>query len=561
LPPQYRSALAEDPAGRLEFLRGAALLGLRFDPTADPSTPGVLKPQQLLISDLLDQPNDDYVFLLPRRSAKTVSILAKVLGRCLCRPGYMVAYMAQSGVAGSRRLRDWKTTLDRINPPDDLELPPWKRNRARQPSKRKTPAERRHLELVALFGEELLPIPTSPFTEGLNDDRQEEGDGSGSRRGFRILMGEVGKGIYFENGSQLLVYKPDADAVRGDAADIIWIDEAQDIDDPEEAAVLMAGLEPLTDTREGSAVVVSGTAGPARLGPLWERIVRLIEGDEGLGGAVYTAGQYEVDAEPIDWELLQDEDSAIDLVRRSHPGLGTLTTEAKMRQRYRSNKSGLPQWAREYLGIWPRTAGARAVPLEWWENGVDDELSAAIAGDAPHPTRVAFGLDVKPGGESAAIVAAWRDDEGHAFIELVEHRLGTSWIPKRLQALSRTYAGCDTAYDNIAEGAATALEATRLKPAPRMRVQTYLEHAAGCVQIMRDLERGELHHGDQGGLNAAVRIAARRQVRGEDRGKWLWAVGPEGGDITPLVAATRALRAWDQHYAGKRSRRRVVSAR
>jgi hypothetical protein len=81
------------------------------------------------------------------------------------------------------------------------------------------------------------------------------------------------------------------------------------------------------------------------------------------------------------------------------------------------------------------------------------------------------------------------------------------------------------------------------------------------VQLLRDLERGTLRHpAAQSGLNAAVQVAARREVRGEARGVWLWAVGPEGGDITPLVAATRALRNWDMHYQGKGTRRRVVSA-
>jgi hypothetical protein len=116
-------------------------------------------------------------------------------------------------------------------------------------------------------------------------------------------------------------------------------------------------------------------------------------------------------------------------------------------------------------------------------------------------------------------------------------------------------------FDDIGEGKATAAEGEQPRPKPRLRVQTYRDHAAGCVQILRDLERGTLRHWRQAGLNEAVRVVARREVRGESRGVWLWAVGPEGGDITPLVAATRALRAWDLHYAGQSGkRRRVVTA-
>lgn len=32
---------------------------------------------------------------------------------------------------------------------------------------------------------------------------------------------------------------------------------------------------------------------------------------------------------------------------------------------------------------------------------------------------------------------------------------------------------------------------------------------------------------------------------------WLWGLTASGGDITTLVAATKALRNWDQHFASK----------
>lgn len=505
-------------------------MGLRLDPAADPTEPGVLKPQQLLISDVLDVPHDEYGFELPRRAAKTTTILCKLLGRCASRPGYQVAFMAQNGVAGSRRLREWKTRLDLINPPDDQDLPPWLRGQRRVP--------KRTQRSVALFGEEILP-PVE--------------DADAGRRGFRVLMGEVGKGIYWDNGSQLLVFKPDASAVRGEAADFTWVDEAQEID-PDEGAELLAGLIPLMDTKPGAALGLSGTAGLARVGILWDLLERLRGGGASVGGIDYTAGQYEIDAEPIDWQLLEDEQTAMQLLERSHPGIGNLTTIDRMRNNYR--KLPRPQWAREYLSIWPRTAGARAVPSEWWDLAAHPE---SFPDGAPLPSRVAFGMDIKPGGSSAAIAAAWRDDDGTAYIELVDYRLGTAWLPQRLQQLSRNHIGASIAFDDIAEGKATATELERLRPRPRMQVQPYRDQAAGCVQLLRELERGRLHHPGHPALDDAVRIAARREIR-SDAGVWLWAVGPEGGDITPLVAATRALRNWDQYHAGRTQRRGVIVA-
>src|SRR5690606_2236576 len=119
------------------------------------------------------------------------------------------------------------------------------------------------------------------------------------------------------------------------------------------------------------------------------------------------------------------------------------------------------------------------------------------------------------GGSAAAIVAAWRNSRGVACIEVVEHRSGTTWIPKRAQELTRKYRGSTIAYDDIAEGKATATEMQLLSPKPRLRVQTYRENAAGCVQILRDIHRGKLNHYGQAGLDAAVAVAAKREVRND----------------------------------------------
>lgn len=556
VPPKYRSALGEDPQGRLEFLVGAALYGLRLDPDADPMALGVLKPQQLLISDLLDVPADQYVFELMRRGAKTTTLLCKWLGRCAMRPEYQVGFAAQSGVAGSRRFGEWQRKLNRINPQTDA-TPPWLRGKVRPKSK----ALQRQ---TALFGDELLPAGDEPDEPELYDMGRLPSkllpEQYAHAASFRIMAGEVGKGIYWANGSQLLVFKPDESAVRGDAADVFHLDEAQDVD-AGDAAELMGGLKPLMDTRPGAALVVSGTAGPERIGPLWEVLELLRAGDPDVGGADWTAGQYEDDAEPVDWDAIKDEDTAVQLVLANHPGVGTLTTEAVMRKRYRDPLIPLPQWAREYLSIWPRTAGSRVIAPDWWEAG-------QLLTFPKMPKRVAFGRDIKPGGESGAIAAAWRDDAGVAHVELVDHRSGTDWLPAVEQALCKAFPGCDIAYDDIQEGRATTTASLQLRPRPRLKVQTYRDHAAGCTTFLRELQlAGEpatrertIKHADQRSFTAAVAVAAKRTVR-DDRGLWMWTTGPEGGDVTPLVAATRALRNWDMHYAGKATVRRVISAR
>ena len=526
--PEFVGPLNEDDALRLEFLEGARSMGYELVDLDDLDTIAAmaaespkrfpLQPQQLWIVDALNAAGivediDEAVIEAMRRASKTTTIFMWCHGRCLSRSGYQVTFSAQSGVKSSARLREWKSRLDRTEPdPEALAgVPPWKRGLRAQP---KAIARQ-----IALFGEELVPMTVEPE--------------STSRR-FRILMGEVGKGIYYGNDSTFLVLKPDADAYRGEAGDISWIDEAQELE-PEAGADLLAGIIPLQDTRPNSALVVSGTAGEIRLGPLWERIERLRDGGL-IAGADYCF--------PPDtpWEEIENEEAAMTLIEMHHPGVGTLTSLTKMRTNWR--KMAKPKWAREYGSLWPETFGERAIPGDWWTN-------TEVGKRPPLPRRVAFGYSVKPGGGVAAIVAAYRDRKGRAVIEVVDHRSGTLWMPKRLQELSRKYPGCTIAYDDIAEGKATATEATNLRPKPRLRMQTYRETAAGCIQILRDLERGKLiHFTGQTGLDNAVERAGKRQIR-NDNGVWLFTPMEYGDDITCLDAAVRALRNWDQHYAAK----------
>jgi hypothetical protein len=248
-------------------------------------------------------------------------------------------------------------------------------------------------------------------------------------------------------------------------------------------------------------------------------------------------------ADDTPWGLVENEDTAIELLKSVHPGVGTLTTEPLMRKRWRSIPR--PEWSREYLSLWPETFGERAVPLEWWTNTEKSQMPR-------RPRRVAFGIAIKPGGSVAAVVAAWRDAKKRAVIEVVDHRPGTLWLPKRLQELSRTYPGSSIAYDDIGEGKATALETARLRPKPRLQMQTYRETAAGSIQFLRDLERGSLvHFHGQVGLDSAVEHAAKRYV-GNDQNVWLFTPMERSDDITCLDAAVRALRNWDQHHDSKK---------
>lgn len=528
----------DTPELRGEFLAGMKLLGFELvdlddqaaidELRARPIPFDPIQPQQLLVADALNAKHEQAVVEMPRRSSKTTTILGWCLGRCVSRPRYKVTFSAQKGLSGIQAINEWKLDmLDRVNPPDD-DRPEWMRL-ARPKTKAKPKAVQRQL---ALFGEELAPAPAP------DEDAPEVSES----RGFDILTGNTRAGIYFDNGSSLVVLKPDAAAYRGKAGDINWVDEAQDIP-AEDGDALLAGILPLQDTRDEPKLIVSGTAGEVKAGALWGQLKDLRADDPEMGGL-----DFAVDPN-VDWQLIKNEDTAIALLLTMHPGIGTLTTEARMRARWRKMPDK-PKWAREYLSLWPETYGVSVIPpAQVTKTRTPLEKWPAI------PTRVAFGYDVKPNGSTAAVVAAWRDKRGRAHLETIEHAPGTLWMPALLQSLSTGYRSSTTAYDDLGEGGTTATEAQRLSPKPRLRRQTWMETAKGCVQLMRDLERGTLlisyEEDNPDPIEEAMLIAAKREVRNAS-GVWLFdsPKNTEGStDIAPLMAGVRALRNWDQWFS------------
>ncbi|KAF0258765.1 hypothetical protein DOU02_06690 [Clavibacter michiganensis subsp. michiganensis] len=104
--PLFASETSGAERYRHEFRDGLALLGEDTLDRVNPKRNRPVRPQQGWIFDVCSAVDDDGLALhettaicLPRRAAKSSSIWAMTLGRCLNRPGYRVAVTAQSGTA------------------------------------------------------------------------------------------------------------------------------------------------------------------------------------------------------------------------------------------------------------------------------------------------------------------------------------------------------------------------------------------------------------------------------------------------------------------------------
>lgn len=426
-------------------------------------------PQQWAIADVLNShdetgfPSYETVAIcVPRRAGKTTVILALALGRCITRENYTVLFTAQSGTKASARFLQMARDLDRRDP-------------------------------------------------------------NVESRGFRILRGAGNQCVLFANGSLFQVLTPKPDAFRGDAADLIILDEAQE-HTVEDSAELMGAILPTMDTRPGAQIIVAGTAGERRSGLFWESL------EEGRRGVI-RSGIVEFAAPDT---TTAEEASDPELWKFAHPGIGTLTDLRTIGTRF--EKLPLPQFMREYLGIWPEDFNVSAIdPMTW---------RAALSDLVAKPGTFSIAYDVAPDQSSAAIAASWRVND-IAYVEIIDHRLGVDWLGKRLLELALKYRVA-IGHDTIGAPLAEAEWLQRQRPKPKLRPQTMRDVTIGCQIFMKELQAGRLRHFDQPSLNDAAQRAAKRPL---SENSWAWGRRLSGGDITPLVAATLALRCFDNAKA------------
>lgn len=324
------------------------------------------------------------------------------------------------------------------------------------------------------------------------------------------------------NGSFFQVLAPTDKAFRSKEFDIILIDESGEAQPDVHEHLLPAAL-PTLDTSEFGMLVLMGTAGDYQEGNLlWDALH-----DEDAAVVDYSGGA------DIDVERLADWEYAAAMLEQYHPGIGTLTTLARIKPKWALLKPA--KFAREYLGVWGSATGAGgAFKADQWN-------ALLLLGDLPSPPR-RFALAVAATDERASIVAAWREKDGEGRIVVLENREGRAWLPAEARRLSREYrvpVVVDPQSSQTMQDVKQSLE--QLRPAARVAVQSYEDVGAAHERIVQEIERGTVRHWGQAELTDAF-LAVKRVQMGA---KWKFGRLREGDDITAAQAATLALRYFD----------------
>ena len=213
--------------------------------------------------------------------------------------------------------------------------------------------------------------------------------------------------------------------------------------------------------------------------------------------------------------------------RKANPGFGIRISEDFIRAERVA--MGDEEFKRERLGIWAKLGGEAVFADGAWSRLADPDST-------PGSTLV-FAVEIAGNRESASIaLLSFRDDDlVHA--EVIDNRLGTSWIGSRLNELQTKWK--PAAIVAIAGGHVDSLIPAWKKEGVRVKLIKFAEYVQACGVVFDWITQGKLRHLDDPVLNAAV--DGVRQTFTRDNASWYWSRKSSSVDITSLVALTVAV--------------------
>ena len=327
----------------------------------------------------------------------------------------------------------------------------------------------------------------------------------------RILTGMGNEGVVFRNGSRTVLLASTAEAGHGKTIDEAFKDEFfADTDDRRDQA-----LGPAMITKAAAQTTTTSTAGTedsVPLNALVERGRAAVEADRREGVAFFEWSA-EPDADPDDpatwWSCM--------------PALGFTQTEAAVRLERERMKDG--EFRRAFLNQ-PTKSDDRVIPVGSWAAVCSSHLAPLSAG-------AVFGLDMNP--ERTATSIAGATGGSIPTVELVEYIEHSSPV-ERCRQLAANH-GAVFVIDK--SGPAGSLIATLVEEGVTVVEFGPRDVVAACGEFYDRVMQARVTVRTHPRLDLAAAAAVRRPVGDA----WVWGRKRAQGDVSPLMAATLAIRA------------------
>lgn len=385
--------------------------------------------------------------------------------------------------------------------------------------------EARQLAGLFLLGEQ-LQVHTAhefrtTFEHFLRITRLIEDNPQLERKVQRIRRGAGEQAIELKTGERLRFIARSSGGGRGFSGDTVYLDEAFAVTE-----AMMGALIPSLSARPNPQYWLTSSAPMANSRVLHAMRARAIAGTSPR--LFYAGWCNEPGADPDD----------IEAIARANPAFGLRIT-AEFVEAERAAMP-LPEFLRERLGIPDplhddTVARDPKIPADAWAS------TATTDHVRVEPGEVVLAFDCAPSGEWSSIAIAAGDTTA-PYVELVEHRSGTIWLPDRLVELVQRWRPTVVVCDGV--GPVGAVIGSVFHAFRHAGISTDLvtqlatkDVKAACGLIYADIVEHRLRRPpDQGPLDLAVSDAAERRL-GE---AWAWDRRSATVPISPLVAVTLA---------------------
>ena len=325
------------------------------------------------------------------------------------------------------------------------------------------------------------------------------------------------------SGGLVRPFPPNPGGLHSKVSDLVVVDEAWSFDFVK-GTQLDQAIVPTQATRPNAQVWKVSTAGDAAstwwLGTVEAGRAAASSGrTSGLAYFEWSAPDDVDVCDPASWPVY-------------HPAYGRTIAADSMQAAL--DLLGPDEFARAYGNRWVATT-ARVIPLPAWRAVSDAGVAMPDAGN------IAFGFDVAVDRSDAAVVAAWRDPAGVAYLEVADYRDGTAWLVERIPELLERWRPRAIGYGEggPAPDIADQLARGGIVLAP-LKAREWTAACSGLLEAICG-DPPAIRIRPHPAMDAAADSAARRS----SGDAWSWARRQSTVSIATLTAATAALWAYD----------------
>lgn len=212
-----------------------------------------------------------------------------------------------------------------------------------------------------------------------------------------------------------------------------------------------------------------------------------------------------------------------------HPALGHTITEATLWAELEGFGPNLDEFARAYAGVWPSAkVPDPPIPRQAWKDQARTVDEIDWQGDP------VWGVDVSWDREWTSIGMAAEHPGVRAYLEVIDHELGTSWAVRRLVQLRGQLGGNVVALDG--SGPAMTLALDLEAEGFEVRKLNVQQKAQACSGLHDDIVNELAIHPDDAVLNTAL-VSAVKRYTGD---VWTFWRGKSLADISPLYSVALA---------------------